>query len=271
MKLAQLKEKEKLAGAAQFSIRTLSNLCLPWKKQGMGARLPLWTQGILPPKVALTWGSIFEREWREVSGVGVGRRPQRTSPAVSSWTVAPRTTYICDMALNLFGRGCQPRTLLTPSREARGRPAQSSVLVQSLSHVWLFSTSWTAAHQASLSITISRSLFKLMSIESVMPSNHLILCHPLLLHSIFPSIRVFSNESGGQSIGVSGSASVLPMNIQGWFPLELTGLLSSLSKGLSKVLSSTTVRKHQFFSAQLFFIVQLLQPYMTTGKNHSLV
>ena len=69
--------------------------------------------------------------------------------------------------------------------------------VQSLSHVWLFATPWTAAHQASLSITSSRSLCKLMSIESVMPSNHLILCRPLLLlPSIFPSIRVFSNESG---------------------------------------------------------------------------
>ena len=66
-----------------------------------------------------------------------------------------------------------------------------------------------------MSFTISRlSLLKLMSTESVMPSNHLILCHPLLLHSIFPSIRVFSNESGGQSIGVSASSSVLPMNIQ---------------------------------------------------------
>ena len=68
--------------------------------------------------------------------------------------------------------------------------------VHSLSHVWLFDTPWTAARQASLSITNSQSLLRLMSIESVMPSNHLILCHPLfLLPSIFPSIRVFSNES----------------------------------------------------------------------------
>ena len=87
--------------------------------------------------------------------------------------------------------------------------------VQSLSCVWLFVTLWTAAHQASLSITISQSLFKLVSMELVMPSNHLILCCPLLLlPSIFPSIRVFSNESvfasGGQSIGASALASVLP-------------------------------------------------------------
>ena len=92
-------------------------------------------------------------------------------------------------------------------------------VVQSLSRVQLFVTPWTAAHQAPLSITTSRNLLKLMSIESVMPSNHLILCRPLLLPSIFPSIRVFSNQSlftsGGQSTGVSALASVLPMNIQG--------------------------------------------------------
>ena len=109
---------------------------------------------------------------------------------------------------------------------------------QSLSCVWLFVTPWTAACYFSLSITNSQSLLKFMSIESVMQSNHLILCRRLLLlTSIFPSIRVFSNESalasGGQSIGVSASASVLPVNIQGWFPLGWTGFISLLSKGLS--------------------------------------
>ena len=108
---------------------------------------------------------------------------------------------------------------------------------------------------ASWSFTISQSSLKHMSVELVILSNHLILCHPLfLLPSIFPSIRVFSNESvftsGGQSIGASASASVLPMNIQGWFPLELTGFISLLSKGVSRVFSSTTVQKHQFFSSQ---------------------
>ena len=96
--------------------------------------------------------------------------------------------------------------------------ANSDVSVQSLSHVRLFVTPWTTAHQASLSITNSWSLPKPMSIESVMPSNHLILCDPLLLPSIFPSIRVFKMSqlftSGGQSIGVSASTSVLPMNTQ---------------------------------------------------------
>ena len=128
--------------------------------------------------------------------------------------------------------------------------------VQSLSCVWLFVTPWTAACQASLSITNFQSLLKLMSIESVMPSNHLILCRPLLLlPSIFPSIRVFSNESalpsGGQSIGVSASISVLPMNTQDWSPLDWTGWIALQSKGLSKVFSDTTVQKHQFLGTQL--------------------
>ena len=134
---------------------------------------------------------------------------------------------------------------------------QVFLAVQSLSHVWLFVTPRTAAHQASLSFTIwEQSLFKFMSIELVMPSNHLILCHSfLLMPSIFPSIRIFSKSqfsaSGGQSMRVSASASVLPMNIQDWFPLGLTGWISWLSKGLPRVFSNTTVRKHQFFSSQL--------------------
>ena len=113
-----------------------------------------------------------------------------------------------------------------------------------------------AALQASLSITNSQSLLKLMSIESAMPSNHLILCHPLLLlPSIFPSIRVFASESvlhitWPKYWSFSFSISLL-MNIQDWFPLGLTGLISLQCKGLSRVFSSTTVQKHQFFSAQL--------------------
>ena len=128
---------------------------------------------------------------------------------------------------------------------------KSLIAVQWLSCVRLFATLWTAAHQSLLSFTISQSLLKLMSIESVMPSNRLILCHLLLLPSIFSSIRVFSNEMafciGGQSIGAP--ASVLPINIQCWFPLGLTGLIL-LFNGLSRVFSSTTVWKPEFFSAQ---------------------
>ena len=127
--------------------------------------------------------------------------------------------------------------------------------IQSLSRVWLFVTPWTAARQASLSITNSRSLSTLMSIESVMPSSHLILCHPLLLlPSILPASGSFQMShlfiSGDQSTGVSASASVLPVNTQHW-SLEWTGWISLQSKGLSRVFSNTTVHKHQFFCAQL--------------------
>ena len=125
--------------------------------------------------------------------------------------------------------------------------------VQSLSHVQLFTTPWTAACQASLFITNSRSLLKLMSIESVMPSNHLILCHPLLLlPSIFPSIRVFSNES---VLPIrwpkywSFNFSISPFNEYSGLISFRTGWISLQSKGLSRVFSNTTVQKHQLFSA----------------------
>ena len=127
--------------------------------------------------------------------------------------------------------------------------------VQLLSRVRLFATPWITARQASLSITNSRSSLKLTSIESVMPSSHLILCRPLLLlPPIPPSIKVFSNEStlrmSGQSTGVSVLASFLPKKSQGWSPSEWTGWISFQSKGLSRVFSNTTVQKHQFFVAQ---------------------
>ena len=128
--------------------------------------------------------------------------------------------------------------------------------VQLLSHVWLFVTPWSAARQASLSITNSRSLLKLMSIESVTPSNHLVLCHPLL-SSCLQYFRVSGSfllsqsfTSSDQTIGVSALASVFPVNIQDWFPLGWTGWILQ-SKWLSRVFSNTTVQKHQFFGAQL--------------------
>ena len=128
--------------------------------------------------------------------------------------------------------------------------------VQSLSHVLLFVTPWIAARQATLSITNSWSSLKLISVELVMPSSHLILCCPLLLLSpIPPSIRVFSKEStlrwGSQSTGVSALASFLPKNTQDWSPLEWTSWISLQSKGLSRVFPSTTVQKHQFLGIQL--------------------
>ena len=122
--------------------------------------------------------------------------------------------------------------------------------VQSFSQLQLFVIPWTASHQASLSITISQSSFKLMYIESVMPFNHLILCHPLLLLSIFPSIRVISRvNTSHTSIGASVSALVLPMNIQDWFPSGLTVCITLQFKRFSRVFSNTMVQKHQFFSA----------------------
>ena len=125
--------------------------------------------------------------------------------------------------------------------------------VQSLSRVRFFATPWTAACQASLSIANSQSLLKLMSTESVMPSiSSSVLPFSSHLQS-FPASGSFQMNqffsSGGQSIGVSASASVLPMNIQDWFPLGLTGLISLQSKGLSRVFSNTTVQK--LFGAQL--------------------
>ena len=127
---------------------------------------------------------------------------------------------------------------------------------QSLSHVRLLTIPWNVVCQASLSITTSQCLLKLMSIESVMTFNHLILCWPLFLPpSIFPASGSFPMSqffaSGVQSIGVSASKFVFPMNIQYWSPLGWTGWISLLSKGLSRVFSNTTVQKHQFFGTQL--------------------
>ena len=130
--------------------------------------------------------------------------------------------------------------------------------VHSLSHVQLFAIPW--GDEPGLPVHCQLlGLLKLISFKSVMPSNYLILCHALLrLPSIFPRIRVFSNESvlciRWSNMGASTSASVLPMNIQGWFPLGWTGLISLQSRGLSRVFSNTTVQKHQFFGAQLTFL-----------------
>ena len=121
-------------------------------------------------------------------------------------------------------------------------------LIQSLSRVLLLKTPWNAAHQASLSITNSKRLPKLISIESVMPSKHLILCHPLLLPSVFPSIRVFSNESGPRIRWPkywSFNFNISPLN-------EHSGLISFRMDWLDLLaVLNTTVQKHQFFCTQL--------------------
>ena len=140
--------------------------------------------------------------------------------------------------------------------------------VQWLSRVQFFVTPWITAHQASLSITNSRSSLRPTSIESVMPSSHLILCRPLLLlPPIPPSIRVFPVSQlftwGGQSIGVSALASVLPKNTQDWLdPLAVQGTLKSLLQHHSS--------KASILRRSAFFTVQLSHPYMTTGKTIAL-
>ena len=128
--------------------------------------------------------------------------------------------------------------------------------VQLLSHVQVFATPWTAARQPSPSITNSHSLPKLMSIESVTPSTISSSVVPFSsCPQSFPASGSFQMSQlftwGGQSIGVSASTSVLPMNIQNWSPLGWTGWISLQSKGLSRVFSNTTVEKHRFFCAQL--------------------
>ena len=153
----------------------------------------------------------------------------------------------------VYSISCPLNNRTWPRDSGKGRqPKGTYQSVQSLSHVWLFVIPWTVAHVTSLSFTIFTSLFKFMSIESAMLSNHLILCHPLLLlPSILSSIRVFFNELALHiRCSIETSASVLPMNFQGWFSLRLTGLISMQYKGLSRVFSSTTIWKHQFFGAQ---------------------
>ena len=135
------------------------------------------------------------------------------------------------------------------------RTEKNFVVVQSLSFVWLLVTPWAATHQPPLSSTISWSLLKFMSIELVY---YLTISSSVVLFSSclqsfpasgsFPMSQFFA--TGGQSIGISASASVLPMNIQGWFPLGWTSLISLQSKGLSRVFSSTTIQKHKFFNTQ---------------------
>ena len=151
-------------------------------------------------------------------------------------------------------------------------PGHRWISVQ-FSRVRLFATPWTAAHEASLSITNSWSFLKLMSIKSVMPPNHLILCCPfLVLPSIFPSIRVFSKESvfhiRWPKFGVSASASVLPMNTQDWSPLGWTGWISLQSKGLQSLL-----QHHSSKSINSLALSFLYSPTLTSvhdyWKNHS--
>ena len=148
------------------------------------------------------------------------------------------------------------RDVTLPTKVHRVKPMVLGVIVQLLSRPTL-GDPWTAACQASLSFTLSRRLLKLMSIKLVIPSHHLILCRPpspLVLYlsqksGVIPMSWLF--PSGSQSTGASASAPVLPLNIQAWCPLRLIGLISLLSKGFSRVFTSTTVWEHKFFSVRL--------------------
>ena len=146
--------------------------------------------------------------------------------------------------------------------------------VQSLSRVWLFATPWATAHQASLSITNSGSLSKLMSIESVMPSSHLILCHPLLLPLIFPSFRVFSNESALQNRWPkywSFNFSISPSNEHsGLISFKMDWLDLLAVQGTLKSLLQHHSSKESILWYSAFFIIQLSHPYMTTAKTKDL-
>ena len=149
------------------------------------------------------------------------------------------------------------------------------LLFSLLSCFWLFVTPWTTAHQASLSFTISWSLLKLMSIESVMPPNHLILCHPLLLlPSIFPNIRVFSSESALHIRWPkywSFSFSISPSNeYSGLISFRMDWLDLFAIQGTLKSLLQHHSSKASILRCSAFFIVQLSHPYMTTGKTIAL-
>ena len=197
----------------------------------------------------LAYAQSFEefKDHSEVWPVRMGRRNQKSAEN-------QRGILLSLWSLLLPGRWCQSPALIWCFAflcSSQDNLCLIFVVVESPSHVRLFEIPWTAARQASLSLTIFQNLPKFMFIESVMPSNHLILCCPLLLPSIFSSIRVFSSELALRirwpKYWSFSFSIIFPMNIQGWFPLRLTGLISLLSKRLSRVFSNTTVQKHQFF------------------------
>ena len=199
------------------------------------------------------------------------------SPRILEWVAYP-FAWGSSQPRNQTGVSCIAGRFFTSwaTREApKGSCSVQFSSIQLLSHVQLFATPWTAAHQASLSITNSQSLLKLMSIESVMPSNQFILFHPLLiLPYIFPSIRVFSNESvlhsrwpkcWSFSFSISSSneySGLISFRMDWLYLLAVQGTLKSFLQHHS---SKASILWHS-----AFFMVQLSHPYMTPGKKHSL-
>ena len=205
--------------------------------------------------------------WGELSS-----QPVHSTREAESWRAAEEAET---------GERPNPRARESPWNgllsEGPSKVSHSKVVfaVQLFSRILLCATPYTAAQQASLSFTIFRSLLKLMSIESVMPSNHFILCHPLLLlPSIFPSIMAFPNDLAlpikWPKYWSFSFSIILPINIQDWFPLGWTGWISLQSKGLSGVFPNTIVQKHQILQHSTFFMIQLSHPYMTTEKTTAL-
>ena len=261
-----LEETSKTWGSDSYGLRPGLPLSSPGLEGSVKGLIPAQGLSFSPsPQNLRTGGCPFTphpRSSRESSVLVVCPVTPTTSHSLKTGTMGEKHTPKTQswkrgvqwQALTYFPLFQVGKIIIVHPHPASCLPQFSSV--QSLSRVWLFATPWIAARQASLSITNSRSSPKLMCIELVMPSCHLILCCPLLfLPSIFPSIRVFSNESALRirwpSIGASASASVLPMNTQDWSPSEWNGWTSLQSKGLARVFSNTTVQKHQFFSAQL--------------------
>ena len=202
----------------------------------------------------------------------------RTGFLVHKWPFSPGGKD--DGALRgLFYTALIPLVRIPPSWSNHLRKAPPpraitlGIVVQSLGRVWLLVIPWTAAAQALLSFTISQSLLKLKSVGLVMPPKHFILCHILLLlPSVFPSIRAFSKEStfpwGDQRIGASASASVLPMNIRGWFPLGWTGRSPCSPRG-SQESSPTPWFKVISSSAFSLFYCPALTSIHDYWENHS--
>ena len=209
----------------------LFNVTLPFSYQEVGPKCPLWTWPV--------WLTFTQQKVAEVM-----LHDFQIKLPPSRWLFFSFSPGLCAYSWEREGHALLPSSL-----------KKLGFWMLSLSTPFLSgsATPWTTAHQASLSF-ISQSLFKLISVELLMSSNHLILCRPLLLPSIFPASGSFLMSllftSDSQSIGASASASVLPVNIQDWFPLGLTGLISLQSKGHSRVFSSTTVWKHPLFGAQ---------------------
>ena len=190
----------------------------------------------------------------------------KTDPHPEAWD---QCRFLVQKRSLLHGYAGRPEITL----DYRLRSACHRSAAQSLGRVRLFVTPWTAARQASLSITNSWSLLRLMCIESVMPSNHLVLCHPLLLlPSIFPSIRVFSNESvlrirwpkyWSFSFSISPSSeysALISFRIDG---LDLLAILGTLKSFLQNHISKASIFRHS-----VFFMIQLSYPYVTTGKSY---